>query len=200
MKELSVFVDCRIADLHDKSLDRWYRRPPKEMNPASSLRSVILAQHFTNFKVWSFEDQARRRDMEDSYIVGVKRSIDLWNQRRNDLAEKIDEFVLSRLKERIGATAEAHSETAGMMVDRLSILSLKTRHMRTHALKKNDPALAAECSEKLKVLKQQRKDLCGHLEKLIAEFCAGRRYFKSYRQFKQYNDPRLNPLIKTRRA
>jgi len=44
-------------------------------------------------------------------------------------------------------------------------------------------------------LQQQRADLGDCLEGLLADAQAGRAYFKVYRQFKMYNDPRFNPAL-----
>jgi hypothetical protein len=48
---------------------------------------------------------------------------------------------------------------------------------------------------KLARLQQQRADLAGCLQTLLDEAAAGRAYFKVYRQFKMYNDPRFNPVL-----
>ena len=42
---------------------------------------------------------------------------------------------------------------------------------------------------------QQRADLGSCLDALLADAQAGRAYFKVYRQFKMYNDPRFNPEL-----
>ena len=44
-------------------------------------------------------------------------------------------------------------------------------------------------------LLQQRGDLGQCLDELLADTRAGRAYFKVYRQFKMYNDPRFNPAL-----
>ena len=54
---------------------------------------------------------------------------------------------------------------------------------------------------KLERLQQQRMDLGNCLDALMADAMAGRAYFKVYRQFKMYNDPRWNPqLVAERRG
>ena len=83
-----------------------------------------------------------------------------------------------------------------MIVDRLSILSLKIRNMGVYAAREDDTALERECLDKLARLKVQRSDLLTCLEVLMEEFPQGTRYFKSYKQFKAYNDPRLNPAVR----
>ena len=159
------------------------------------LGPLVRAQHFCNFSLWGLEDEVRRVDVDDAVIAGIKRSIDRWNQRRNDLIEKLDVAILAELPAAAGAGAEQHSETAAQMIDRLSILALKIWHMNRQAARLDDPALAGECVQKLAVLKTQRADLAGCLSRLLDDCRAGRRFFKLYRQFKMYNDPRLNPAL-----
>jgi hypothetical protein len=190
----------QLLELHDDALNAWYRDKPAQMEPGADLRSLVLAQHFCNFSLWNHEDEARRRDVPDSYIADTKRAIDKWNQRRNDLIERIDLHLLEQLKDCDVSRARQNSETAGSMVDRCSILSLKIHHMGINAARKDDPALAAECAQKLAVLKIQRADLANCYIELLEDYRAGRRYFKLYRQYKAYNDPRLNPALYTRKS
>ena len=44
-------------------------------------------------------------------------------------------------------------------------------------------------------MQQQRRALGTCLDNLLADAAAGRAYFKVYRQFKMYNDPRFNPVL-----
>ena len=92
--------------------------------------------------------------------------------------------------------ARLSSETAGAMVDRLSILALKIRAMREQTQRTDVEASHVEaCSAKLARLIEQRNDLSQCLDRLLAECQRGESYFKVYRQFKMYNDPKLNPAL-----
>jgi hypothetical protein len=94
------------------------------------------------------------------------------------------------------ANARLHSETAGSMTDRLSIMSLKIKAMREQTLRTDvDAAHIESCQAKLAKLLEQRGDLAGCLDTLLTEAAAGRAYYKIYRQFKMYNDPKLNPQL-----
>jgi len=182
--------------LHDRALAGWYRGRPTSVEAGDDLDSILLAQHFCNFNLWNLEDEARRTDVDDGFIARIKRAIDRWNQKRNDLIERIDETLLAQLADVDTSRADQHSETAGQMIDRLSILSLKIWHMGQVAARPGDDALAAECAAKVVVLQAQRADLRACLQRLLDDFRAGRRFFRVYRQFKAYNDPRLNPALR----
>ncbi len=185
--------------LHDDALREWYAARPVGVEPDEGVESIARAQHFCNVSLWDLEDEARRRDVPDAIIAETKRAIDGWNQRRNDLVERMDRALLAGFVGVDVSRAALHSETAGMIVDRLSILALKIWHMRCYAADAADPKLAEECREKAAQLTAQRGDLARCLEQLYADFAAGRRHFKLYRQHKAYNDPRLNPALRSER-
>jgi hypothetical protein len=196
----------QIVGLHDRQTQNWHQAnstadalisPTDEAVEAQWLYAVAQ-QHRANFVLWHIEDEARKPGATDKEIADVKRRIDATNQRRNDLAEVLDGFLWRWLEERglphPGATL--HSESPGLMIDRLSILSLKIYHTREEADRADAPAgHAARNQERLAVLVDQRKDLAGCLDDLWREIVAGTRRFKIYRQMKMYNDPALNPAI-----
>jgi hypothetical protein len=166
---------------------------------ADGLMALAMAQHRANFELWHEEDKARVPGAPDAEIVRVKRAIDVLNQRRNDLVEKMDMWLIERLEQDSGAPL--HSETPGLMVDRLSILALKIYHTQEEAHR----ASATEDHrlrnvERLARLEEQREDLAGCLDVLWAEVLKGTRRFKLYRQMKMYNDPELNPAVYSQKS
>jgi len=162
----------------------------------------IEANHRFNTLLWDEEDQARRRDVADSAIAANKRAIDGYNQKRNDAIERIDEALLARLAAVTPRAGAWHnSETAGEMIDRLSILALKVFHMRAQAERTDaDADHVASCGEKLARLIVQRNDLARCLDTLLVAAARGDAFWRIYRQFKMYNDPALNPYLYAKRA
>jgi hypothetical protein len=188
-----------IAELQDRATQIWHRRPAAALETGGEAwLEAVGRQHRANFELWHIEDEARRPGASDAELAGVKRRVDGTNQRRNDLAEALDELLLERLSEQGLPNPEAalHSEPPGLIIDRLSILALKIYHTREEAERREAPAGHAERNaERLKILVEQRADLVQCLDALWRETLAGRRRFKVYRQLKMYNDPALNPAI-----
>ena len=161
---------------------------------ADGLMAIALAQHRANFDLWHEEDKARDPAASAAEIARVKRAIDKLNQRRNDLVERMDVWLLGRLEQ--NEAAPLHSETPGLMIDRLSILALKMYHTREEAHRTTaGEAHRLRNLDRLALLEEQRGDLAGCLDALWAEVLGGARRFKLYRQMKMYNDPELNPAM-----
>lgn len=194
MRDFSVLS---ITRFHDGKLDDagWPCHP--ESGSASDVWRWITINHCCNTLLWQEEDKARRTDVGAQEIAAGKRLIDRYNQRRNDATEAVDEAILAVLDARPrSGNARLNSETAGSMIDRLSILALKIFHMRKQAHRTDAGAgHMRTCEAKLARLLEQRKDLAACFDALLADVRAGTAYFKVYRQFKMYNDPTLNPYL-----
>ncbi len=198
-----------LTALHDRLLATpgWPQAEPAQ--PEAGLWHWIQVNHRNNCQLWAEEDLARRTTVADAEIAANKRAIDRYNQARNDATERVDELLLLALGvvdeaaarsdaplAQVAAGARLNSETAGSMIDRLSILSLKLKAMGEQARRNDvDEAHRAASRVKWERLAQQRRDLAVCLDGLLAETAAGRAFFKVYRQFKMYNDPALNPEL-----
>ncbi len=203
-----------VTALHDRLLATagWPAQVPAAED---DLWHWVQTNHAFNSRLWAEEDLARRTTVGDAEIAKNKRAIDGFNQARNDATERVDEILLVALglvdaasartdapRSTVPDGARLNSETAGSMIDRLSILALKVHAMRQQTARTDvDDAHRAASRVKLERLEQQRADLAACLDALLADAQAGRAYFKVYRQFKMYNDPRFNPeLVKERSA
>jgi hypothetical protein len=192
-----------ITRMHDETTHAWHEPRGRIESDMDDLSGVILAQHRANFDLWHEEDKARDPEATDSEIAEVKRAIDRLNQRRNDLVEKIDTELLLSFEEAIRSHADTplHSETPGMMIDRLSILALKIFHTRQESTRETaTDAHRQRNSERLAILEEQRSDLAHALDAFFRDLSEGRRRFKLYRQMKMYNDPELNPVVYMRKT
>jgi hypothetical protein len=192
-----------IVALQDASTAAWHgERVNLELANVASYPAV-LDLHRANFDLWHIEDQARNPGASDREVADTKRAIDRTNQRRNDLAEQCDVLLLSELETHglPAEKAELHSESPGLMLDRLSILALKIYHTREEIERGDAPPGHAERNRsRLALLESQRGDLADCLDVLWRRVVSGERRFKIYRQLKMYNDPSLNPAVYLRKG
>lgn len=188
-QEVSAFHDACFA------VQGWAKVTHAKFD--SGAWQYIELNHRYNCLLWDEEDLARRKNVPDSEIAANKRAIDGYNQKRQDAIENIDELLLQRLEGvRRDVGAWLNSETAGSMIDRLSIISLKIFHMRSQTQRTDvGPVHIETCNKKLLQLTAQRADLRCCLDTLLTAAGQGKAYFKIYRQFKMYNDPALNPCL-----
>ena len=199
-----------LVDWQAEIVDVWHRDraeverrivdTPRSVSRTPELDHAISEEHLVNIQLWHEEDEARRPNVDDHVVAATKRQIDVLNQQRNDLIESIDGLLLAFLAESDlpRATAPLHSETPGAIIDRLSVLALKVYHMREEADRSDAPDAHRQlCQQRLEVLEQQRDDLAACLDALGADLAAGNKRFQRYRQFKMYNDPEMNPAIRS---
>ena len=147
---------------------------------------------------WAYEDIIRDPDIDPVEALALKRKIDASNQNRTDTVEMLDEYFLEKYKDvKILENATINTESPAWALDRLSILELKIYHMNIEA-SRNDASNdhKAKCSVKLKVLIQQREDLSQAINELLSEISEGKKYMKTYKQMKMYNDDELNPVLR----
>ena len=195
-----LFETVKLMERQLKEVEQWHEELPQDdSSELADFPSLVSTQHQVNFELWHQEDLARDPDVSDSKIAGVKRAIDVLNQRRNDLIEQLDQFLVNVLsRENVNTTdqTELNSETPGSMIDRLSINALKIYHMNEE-VQREDVADShrKKCFGKLSVLQEQREDLRQCLDKLLVDLSAGKKRLKVYQQMKMYNDESLNPVL-----
>lgn len=190
-----MILSNKILDLHNQKVKDWHN----EMVLTETEQPWVFIEENIkwNFLLWHEEDIARITDIDPLRIVEAKRNIDKFNQARNNAMEKIDEWVLSFIESnQIPLGVKIHSETPGMMIDRLAIMALKKYHMHEETERKDvDDAHIDRCQQKLNVLQEQIQDLSQALSGVLDDIKDSKLRFKVYRQFKMYNDPSLNPEL-----
>ena len=183
-------------------VDEASARAALRVGEAAEAWAWVLANHRFNCSLWNEEDLARRTQAGDAEIALNKRNIDRFNQARNDAMERIDDALLRATDDWPRELhARLSSETAGAMIDRMSILSLKIHHMGLQTVRTDVDDVHRETTRaRLQQLRVQRADLAACYDRLLDELAAGTGWFKIYRQFKMYNDPTLNPALVAERA
>ena len=187
----------QIVELHRDLVARWHQQPID--CPYGGFLGIVCRQASFNFLLWHEEDIARSVEVGDARIAQAKRTIDKYNQERNDWIEKIDDWIANRLLELgVAAPADApqNTETLGSTIDRLSILALRIYHLIEQRDREGaTPEHREGVARKLAIALAQHDDLSRSAQQLADDLFAGRKRHKTYRQLKMYNDPSLNPYL-----
>ena len=172
-------------------------REPVNPFATGSLDHLLYMKNWVDTVQWHLEDIIRDPQIDPVKALEIKRRIDRSNQVRTDMVEYIDSWLLDKYRDVTPLpTARLNTETPAWAIDRLSILALKIYHMRCETERTDvDEAHRAACRKKLDVLLSQQVDLSRAIEELIEDIEAGRKYMKTYKQMKMYNDPSLNPVL-----
>ena len=186
-----------ILELQTETVARWHVEPVD--NPYGNFLESVCTQHQFNFLLWHQEDIARSPDVDDSQIADVKRKIDKYNQQRNDWIERVDDCISELVAAEnvaIDDNARLNTETPGSVIDRLSILALRIYHLDEQLEREEiDAAHRESVQHKIAVCKLQQSELSNSLNELLTDIFAGQKRHRTYRQFKMYNDPALNPYL-----
>ncbi|MCP2037515.1 DUF4254 domain-containing protein [Chryseobacterium sp. HSC-36S06] len=163
----------------------------------NSLEWLLYSKNWIDTVQWHLEDIIRDENIEPLEALKIKRRIDSSNQQRTDLVEFIDSWFLQKYSDITpDSNAKINSETPAWAVDRLSILALKVYHM---SLEANRTSASEEhrcnCTNKLNVLLEQKKDLSEAIDHLLFDIENGKIKMKVYKQMKMYNDESLNPVL-----
>ena len=192
----SVFNKC-IADYH---VTDHVDAPVENPYEPNTIEYFLYLKNWIDTVQWHLEDIIRDPDIEPEEALAIKRRIDKSNQDRTDLVERIDSYMLDKYKTvTVSENATINTESPAWAIDRLSILALKIYHMQIEAERKDAaPEHTGSCKRKLEVLLTQQQDLSLAIDQLLEDIAAGRKYMKTYKQMKMYNDPTLNPVLYTK--
>lgn len=181
--------DYHVTDHVDTPMENPY--------PEGSIEGTLYQKNWIDTVQWHLEDIIRDVDIDPVEALALKRRIDRSNQDRTDLVEAIDSYFYEKYRNVTTLPdATLNTETPAWAIDRLSILALKIYHMREQAARTDaTEEHRNKCQGKLDVLLQQRADLSTAIEQLLADFEAGRKFVRVYKQMKMYNDPSTNPVL-----
>ena len=171
--------------------------PVKNQFPNGTLERILYSKNWIDTVQWHLEDIIRDTNIEPNEALKIKRRIDASNQERTDMVEYIDSWFLEKYKNITpNDNARLNSETPAWAFDRLSILALKIYHMSLEAHRDSaSDEHRNNCSQKLNVLLEQKKDLSEAITQLLDDIENGKIKMKSYKQMKMYNDESLNPIL-----
>lgn len=184
-----VIEDYHVHDHVDTPISNPYTAPEIEY--------FLYLKNWIDTVQWHLEDIIRNPAIDPVKALEIKRRIDKSNQDRTDLVELIDSYFLDKYKDtQTQHNANINTESPAWAIDRLSILALKIYHMKQETLRTDvDDNHREECSKKLNILLEQKRDLSTAIEELLDDIENGRKYMKVYKQMKMYNDPSLNPVL-----
>ena len=192
--------------IFNRAIDDYHRfddvdHPVGNPFDEGSLDHLLYMKNWVDTVQWHLEDIIRDPQIDPVEALAIKRRIDKSNQVRTDMVEYIDSYLLDKYKAVVPQSdARLNTETPAWAIDRLSILALKIYHMRQETQRSDvDEAHRDACRKKLDVLLSQQVDLSRAIEELIEDIEAGRKYMKTYKQMKMYNDPALNPVLYARK-
>lgn len=195
-----------VLTMQTETVALWHVRPVEntfeQSHGKDSLLAIACQQHQFNYLLWHEEDIARSPDVTDAQIAQVKRNIDRYNQLRNDWIEKLDDWITEDMEKKgikANPSARLNTETPGSAMDRLSILALRIYHLNEQLERTDvDQAHRDKVTTRLAICRLQRDELSNSLRELLEDIYGGTKQHRTYRQFKMYNDPTLNPYLYNR--
>ena len=193
---------ARAWEIFNQSINDYHQKddvdsPITNSFEKNTLEWLLYAKNWIDTVQWHLEDIIRDENIAPAEALKIKRRIDSSNQQRTDLVEFIDSWFLQKYENVTpDSAAKINSETPAWAVDRLSILALKVFHM---SLEANRASASKEhrinCTNKLNVLLEQKKDLSEAIYQLLFDIENGKIKMKVYKQMKMYNDESLNPVL-----
>ena len=197
-KDAYILFEKSIKDYHQHDhVDTPLNNPFEK----EEINHLFYHKNWVDTVQWHLEDIIRDPQIDAQEALKIKRRIDQSNQVRTDMVEFIDSYFLDLYKNvTISENAKINTESPAWAYDRLSILALKIYHMQEEADRSDaSEAHRLACQQKLRVLLEQRKDLCTAIDELLNDFESGEKYMKAYKQMKMYNDDDLNPVLRARK-
>jgi len=161
----------------------WQPQPASESSGAPWAHVVALYR--TNHCLWKAEDAAHTVGIADEALASLKRQIDSLNLRRNELIEAIDQIFRKMLCAGSNSSAPPLHDSPGLILDRLSIESLRAMVLRENA----KYAGSANGSRDLLAIEQEMDALVERLREIITAVISGRRTLRQTPRVKIHRAP-----------
>lgn len=184
-----------VSDIFTKFIEGKSSDLNKKLTDKVSLEDLIFLLIDTNKRLWDLEDAARMHELGFDHIAKAKKLIDENNQIRSDIIKKIDKNLVELLDIKPNFKATFYSESPGMIIDRLSILSIKFAEIQkiSQIIKEKD--LKEEYLNKEKLIALQIETLTDFLDAYFIRLKNKEIYFSVQDAVKIYNDARLKKYI-----
>ena len=170
-------------------LDAWSRGEGTPDGEGDGFLCELGGLHAANAELWDLEDRVRRVDLPAEAVAAAKRAIDAANLRRNRRIEALDLRILDLLGEagvEMRPDAPCHTESPGMILDRLSIFSLRIHAYREDVSVPMENGDAVASRERCKAAAAGREALVAAAEGFFRELSRGERRFHPARELKRY--------------
>ena len=106
VEEINGFLVAALQGevcIRDEKIKMYTNTNVSSSDSVKKLGEAVSELAFRNIKLWHYEDEVRRTDLEDSEIVKIKRRIDTTNQERNDLMDKVDQILQTESENKFGS-------------------------------------------------------------------------------------------------
>lgn len=199
-----ILTSSQFCEIFNRAIRDYHifddvNKEPEIFSNGPSLADQLYLKNWIDCVQWHLEDIIRNPQIAPEEALRIKRRIDLSNQNRTDLVEKIDQSLTSLwpLENLERNDIPFNTESPGWAIDRLSILQLKIYHMKElHESQVFGTDFYQETREKLSILLHQNQYLCLAIDQLFEELQQGKRKVIPYFQMKMYNDDRMNRYLK----
>lgn len=172
-----------------------YLEEDKHTDYPDDVENLVFLSIKTNKIIWDLEDSARMSDLGAEHVAKAKKNIDKNNQIRNDLIRQIDLAIVKKLGIEPGPCSQFYSESPGMIIDRLSILFIKSSAVKKLIDIIQEDDLKEDYKGKKQIISDQINILGQFLDKYFTKLLNKEAYFEIQQPVKIYNDERIKKYI-----
>jgi len=183
---IAVVLGYRPFEIARAFQDPDFASQPQPANGSSGAPwAHVVDLYQTNHCLWKAEDSAHTVGIADEALARLKRQIDSLNLRRNELIEAIDQIFRKRVCAGSSSSAPSLHDSPGLILDRLSIESLRAKVLRANAM----CADSTDGERDLRAIEQDMDALVARLREIITAVISGRRTLRQTPRVKIHSAP-----------